>query len=516
MFQKIKNFASHRLYTMKGFPDRSSINEEYFTSLSHYGPVTCIKVSGKYIFCGYGPTLKVFEFIENNCVLVLSQLIFKRNKIHSISVSEDGTKILVAGARSFAVLDFNIVDKTIQFKEKAVNEWIICVEFLDINMALILTSHNTIYKIDVSDMVSYKFKLVEIIHCNEKSILYSGSITVGESRVIISAGTVMDGIIIWDLNTSSILHRLTDHKGSIFGVRVDSTFKYITSCSDDRSIKLYEFETGALLAEGWGHGARIWNLAFFKESPAIRIFSSGEDCTARIWEYEEGNPNLKQLEVIDDCHLGKHVWSSDIDDANNLAVTGGADGKIRLHDLSVLYENSVTYSLEDIAGYVDLSFKKAEAIKHVTELPQLNYLLALTSMGNLLILNQNTQKWDVVALEKEESEKFVGFAVLRAFTDINTVFIATAFGELLMLKFEEDIVSVEKVWLEDKYLDGKKINNLLVSNHQHTYFVVSAPPNTKVPLLVKKFHLVKGRKDHIWTPKTYTCLLPSSRLQIIC
>lgn len=477
---------------MKGFSDRSSVNEQFFTNLSHYGPVTSIKIAGRYIFCGYGPTLKVFEFKNNKCQLVLSHLIFKRNKIHSISVSRDGTKILVAGARSLAVIDFDMTEKTLDFKEKAVNEWIICVEFLDINTALILTSHNTVYKIDVSDMEDYKFKLVEVIHCNEKSILYSGSITVGDSKVIISAGTVMDGTIIWDLNSSSILHRLTDHKGSIFGVKVDSSFKYITSCSDDRSIKLYDFESGSLLAEGWGHGARIWNLAFFKESPAVRIFSSGEDCTARVWEYEEGNPKLKQLEVIDDCHLGKHVWSSDIDDLNDLAVTGGADGKIRLHDLSVLHESPCTYSLDHIAQDIDVRFEKSEAIKHVTELPKLNYVIALTSLGKLLILNNTTLKWSIVPLSDEESSKFVGYAVIRAFADINTIFITTAFGELLVLKFRDTTDPLEKYWIEDKYLDGKKVNNLLVSQHEDTYFVASAPPNTKIPLLVKKFQLEDG------------------------
>ena len=62
----------------------------------------------------------------------------------------------------------------------------------------------------------------------------------------------MSGVIIWNLSSRSIKHTLTEHEGLYFGVQIDPTGSYITSCSDDRSIKLYNFEDGKLLATGWG------------------------------------------------------------------------------------------------------------------------------------------------------------------------------------------------------------------------------------------------------------------------
>ncbi|EGV64493.1 WD repeat-containing protein 6 [Yamadazyma tenuis] len=478
---------------IEGFNTVSSVNEDYFTSLSHYGPVTALRFYQHYILCGYGPVLKLFKIEKNECSLVNSQQVFKRNKIHSISVTSDGSKVIIAGARSFSVIEFS--EKNWQFVEKAVNEWITCVEFLNPQTALILTSHNIVYKVDVSDMVLFKFRLQERIDCNEKSILYSGSIRVGDGKVIIAAGTVMDGVIIWDMNSSKILHRLNDHKGSIFGVKVNSSLKHIISCSDDRSVKLYDFESGKFLAEGWGHGARIWNLEFYKQSESLRIISSGEDCTVRVWQYEEGSDRLKQLEVIDDCHLGKHVWSCDVDDVqNNMIVTGGADGSVRLHDLQEVDNLADCYSIESISKNFGVVFDKSEVIKNIAEMDNLDYLFALTSHGKLLCLDQSVLCWKVVELEENECEKFCGFAIMKSIPSVNTLVISSIFGDTLVMDFNSSSIQpLNKTWFSGP--SGNKVNSLLITEDpaHKNFYLLSDCPNTKIPFQVRHFRECDGR-----------------------
>lgn len=473
----------------------SSVNEDLFQVLQHYGPVTALKIHTNYIICGYGSILKIFKIEKNsNHQLVFSRQILNRNKIHNISVSPCGTRIILSGGRSFIVLNINdlLNTKHASSKEKAINEWITSTEFLDKNTVLILTSHNIVYKVNVSGMESNKnFEIVDRIHCNEKSILYTGSIRIIDRKALIAAGTVMGGVIIWDLDSRQILHNLTDHEGSIFGVRIDSEGKYIISCSDDRSIKLYDFTTGQLLATGWGHGSRIWNLEFFKCQDLLKIFSTGEDCTARIWEFESENPLLKLLE-ISDCHLGKHVWSGDLDDdILQLSVTGGADGRIRLHDLTLLANsNKTSYTLETIEKEVGVTFDKNEIIKQYFELPELNLLIVLTSNGKISSLDQKNKNWELIQLSNEEVNKFKNFGLVRGFIDINVIIVCSRSGDLLVLKFDGDSQKpVSKIWFLDEHLNGNKVTNFMTSYDKegNNFYVLIDCPNPKIPFILRKF-----------------------------
>lgn len=474
----------------------SSLEEESLQPLTHYGPVTSLKIFKTFIFAGYGSTFKVFQVVDNKTTLIFSKQMFKRNKIHHICVSPSGNKIGISGGRSFMLLDTekvtggetsekatdgNTLSEPI---EKATNEWITSSEFLDDSTLLLLNSHNTVYQIDLS---TYS---MEKIHCDEKSIIYSGSIRVLPSgKVVIAAGTVMNGVIIWDLESKKIIYNLTEHEGSIFGVKIDESAKYIISCSDDRSIKLYSFETGKLLATGWGHGSRIWNLEFFKTDNEVKIMSTGEDCTVRIWKYESDNTNLTQLELWENTHLGKHVWSGDVDDTLLKAcVSGGADGRIRLHDLQ---NRGITdeYSLNMISQQTSLTFEKKEIIKQCFELPGLDLLVLLTSHGKIIKFDQLRKEFSSIHLENDESMKFREFGIMKGFQDLNVVMVVTRSGDMLVMKFGESCVQPEKIWIHDALLGSNKVTNVLteVDYQNNLYYVLIDCPNPKIPFIVRVF-----------------------------
>ncbi|ODV65218.1 WD40 repeat-like protein [Hyphopichia burtonii NRRL Y-1933] len=471
----------------------SSFKEELFEPLSHYGFVTSLKIYSNYVVAGYGSILKVFSVEKDDVSLIFSSQIFKRNKIHHISFSEKGEKLCVSGGRSFKVIEFDsLVRKQYDYKidEKAINEWIISTEFLNESTLLVLTSHNVIYKVDVSSSVGH-YSVLDMIHCNEKSILYSGSIRIlADKTVLISAGTVMNGVILWNLNTRQILHNLTEHEGSIFGVKVDQNGKYIISCSDDRSVKLYELKTGELLATGWGHGSRIWNLEFFKDTSdgSVKIFSTGEDCTARLWEYQPGNSLLTQLELWDNCHLGKHIWSGDVDDKFlKLCVTGGADGKIRVHDLANR-GTSLSYTPQQISELLSKVFGKNEAIQLFCELSNLNLLVSLTSNGNILTLDQNTSTWHQISLCEQDVTQLKDFGLITACSVSNTALICCRNGDVLCLNFK-DAHTVEKNWIRQTHGTSNKVINFLGFTSSNNFYALIDFPNPKMPFILLTFTL---------------------------
>ncbi|KAM0130254.1 hypothetical protein ACHAP3_007392 [Botrytis cinerea] len=114
------------------------------------------------------------------------------------------------------------------------------------------------------------------------------------------------------------------------------------------------------IAVTMGHASRIWgvkfhcpNISTFGTSP-ITILSFGEDSTAQQWtlelgselqnggktsdisEFDVSKPSLNDLAKLTHIktfafHTGKHIWSAaitQIENSQNLLVTGGADGKI--------------------------------------------------------------------------------------------------------------------------------------------------------------------------------------------
>lgn len=470
--------------------DVSSVNETLLLEISHYGPVTAIDVHENTIFVGYGPILKVFEvdLTSNLISLKISQTAFKRNKIHSIDVL--GSKVCLAGGRSFAVVDLS---RELHIYEKAINEWIVASKFLDNTTLLLLTSHNEVLKIDIRDMVSYNFNVVEKIHCNEKSILYSGSITITNTgNIYVAAGTVMSGVIVWDLETRAILHVLTAHEGSIFGVKISYDGKHIISCSDDRSVKLCDLRTGKVLASGWGHGSRIWSLEFVSSSEnSVGIFSTGEDCTARLWHYQKGSGSLTQTHLWDHCHAGKHIWSGDVDNENiGAAVTGGADGKLRVLDISALGEELSSYSPQDITSDIAVEFAKKEVIKQFADLSECGLLVIVTSMGKIFTLHKGSV-WTQISISEQITSVIKESGMLHAFSSLNSAAIFTRTGEILALTFQLDGQLKNLEWMKSEEEPSRKVINVLVDEDKKNkeFYALVDCANPSVPFELKKLAL---------------------------
>lgn len=488
----------------------SSVNEKLLQEIQHYGPVTAAYLHKEFVLVGYGPILKVFKVEQNFKVRqIYSTRAFKRNKIHGIAVSAGS--LAVFGCRSFAVfaVDWALGLFPLEIKEKAVNEWIVACEFYGAGELLMLSSHNEVIRVDTSDLELFHFKVREKIHCNEKSILYSGSITVTTTgQVLIAAGTVMSGVLVWDLNTRKPLHSLTEHQGSIFGVKIDKSGQYLISCSDDRSIKLYDLPTQTVLASGWGHGSRIWTLHFVSIAPTVQIYSTGEDCTARMWEYVPGSDTLEKLELWDHCHLGKHVWSSDIDaDGLRASVTGGADGKVRLHDLSD--EHATTFELEAISASSGVKFEKKEVVKQFAYLPNLNILVVVTSLGKLLAYKET--QWEQIVLTEEQSSTLRDFGILKAFPEADSVVVVNRAGDMLILAFNGTIQPTSATWIESS-AERKKIINALVAFDlsKKEYYLLLDCANPNVPFEINVFAI--NTEGTLSVKKSFTLYKPDPKI----
>ncbi|KAM9890498.1 hypothetical protein OXX79_011386 [Metschnikowia pulcherrima] len=468
--------------------DISSISEGQLHESVHYGPVTAVKfLDSSHVLVGYGPFLRVVRVDKRTGLSeqIWQERIFKRNKIHCISISQDRSSVAVSGGRSFAIV--NLSTKT--FKEKAINEWIVAVDYTIPSELLILTSHNEVLKVKISSTNEIT-ELPQKLHCNEKSILYSGTIQrCNDGRVYIAAGTVMSGVLIWDLHTRKIIHNFTDHEGSIFAVQMDIDARYVISCSDDRSVKLFSFSTGELLASGWGHGSRIWSLSFYEiTSTSVKILSTGEDCSARLWIYDVGGTALKQIKSFDNCHEGKHVWSGDAESQSwQCILTGGADGKVRLLDVFDDKDSLSTFDIGDIQTDCAIILEKKEVIKHFVQLPKIGGIVVLTNLGNVFC-HTKSQGWSLVEIPKEQANSMREFSMLCSFPSASHVVICTRSGDLIIVGFSGS--ASRPIHLEiipNSSFRPIKIINVLSWSSPDRLLLLLVSPAGKFPLLAKEF-----------------------------
>jgi WD40 repeat protein len=105
-------------------------------------------------------------------------------------------------------------------------------------------------------------------------------------------------------------------------------------------VRLWETDTGRLLATLQGHAGAVWRVALSADGQLLA--SSGEDGTVRLWETSSGRP-LATLQG----HTGT-VWGVALSDSGQLVASGGFDGTVRLweadtgHVLATLQEQTGT------------------------------------------------------------------------------------------------------------------------------------------------------------------------------
>lgn len=429
--------------------------------MAHYGPVTALRFLDKEtLLVGQGPALKIYDYKTG--LMKHQQRIFNSEKIHGISI-ESG-KIGVWGGRSISV--FRLSDLLAgKVSETRLNNWITTASFgySDNDFFYCLESHNKVLKINTKTMaIDKKFM------CNERSILYSATLfPISHEVTLVASGTVLGGVVVWDLLSGKILYNFTDHEGSIFGVTFSQDGSKIISCSDDRSIRLYDLKTGKALATGWGHLARIWDLHFYDDSTIISV---SEDCTARIWSIDDDT--LQTIQVLEG-HLGRNVWCASIEYDSKVLATGGGDGRIRLWDLEQkqkIDRSRELFALEDTQKDVLTPLIKGEVFKNYTQL-QGNFLVA-TSTGRVLVLDSKLTFREVPL--NEFNTPVDTYLIIRCWEKAGVVAIASRDGNVYLVHL----------------LDGDKvtvINNSLVAKLTdiHTwesngiYYLLSHSQNPK-------------------------------------
>lgn len=131
-----------------------------------------------------------------------------------------------------------------------------------------------------------------------------------------------------DTNTKaySLRYRIAETHGTalVSNVTISPNGKLIATCSSDKTIKLWDAQTGQLQTTLRGHNDGVSDIAFSYNN--MYLASASDDLTIRIWE-----PKLEKTVKIMKNHT-YHVNCIKFDQRSRILVSGSSDENIRIWD----------------------------------------------------------------------------------------------------------------------------------------------------------------------------------------
>jgi WD40 repeat protein len=259
----------------------------------------------------------------------------------------DEILVLFWGVTSFTCLPLEKLLNPVEYLEDSeiiTPGWILDARVLNTTTIGLVTAQNAFLTYSLKSRTFF-----QRFNCEQQSLLYAAQLYLaGENDIIVATGTVFNEIQLWrpfenstadNSKSASVIpisKRLLGHEGCIFSLRFNDNGNLLASCSDDRTIRIWDIAEAKCLAIGFAHIARVWDVRFVPcpdtNDENIYLLSTSEDTSALLWRFSPATCKLKVQERYHG-HWGKHVWSQDVSSDGTMAVTGGNDGSVNIWDI---------------------------------------------------------------------------------------------------------------------------------------------------------------------------------------
>ncbi|MDX2255881.1 MAG: NB-ARC domain-containing protein [Pseudanabaenaceae cyanobacterium bins.39] len=300
------------------------------TLLGHKGVVTSVVFSptGDRLVSGcYDNSIRVWDVESGQCLDTLNK---HSNRIWSVAFHPDGN-LIASGGDDHAIKIWELrtgkCTKTLQGHSNAVYG----------------IAYNSAQKILVSGHEDQTIKIWDLT-LNQSLNLTSEQITVqpalvltGHSNRVFSVSLSPDGnllasasgdrtIRLWNPQTGENIKTLYGHQSWVWKVLFSPDGKLLASGSYDRTIKIWDMQSGECLQTLVGHPSSLLELSFSHDGK--ELFSCGYQRSAKRW-------NLATGECLLSWEADDHdrVWAIAVSPDDRWVVTGGDDRMIKFWDV---------------------------------------------------------------------------------------------------------------------------------------------------------------------------------------
>ncbi|RAL07840.1 WD40 repeat-like protein [Aspergillus homomorphus CBS 101889] len=175
------------------------------------------------------------------------------------------------------------------------------------------------------------------------------SIVFSHDSKILASASYDKTIKLWDTDSGTCLQTLEGHDALVFSIVFSHNSKLLASASGDNTVKLWDTDSGACLQTLEDHDASVWSVVFSHNSKLLA--SASGDNTVKLWDTDSGTclQTLKGHDAWVHCivfsHNSKLLASASGDKTIKLWDTNSSACLQRLegHDASVF---SIVFSHE--------------------------------------------------------------------------------------------------------------------------------------------------------------------------
>ncbi|XP_053571863.1 protein FAN [Bombina bombina] len=143
------------------------------------------------------------------------------------------------------------------------------------------------------------------------------TIALNSESSLLASGTKEGSVAIWDITTSTMLHQLTCHSGTVYDMAFSPDSRHVLSTGKDGCLKVIDVQTGMLISSlpsGEEQRCFCWN--------GHTVLSGNESGELLVWDLLGGRVIEK---IPGHTDAVKCIW---MNESCNTIITGGADKQI--------------------------------------------------------------------------------------------------------------------------------------------------------------------------------------------
>ncbi|KAI8982589.1 WD40-repeat-containing domain protein [Pilobolus umbonatus] len=184
----------------------------------------------------------------------------------------------------------------------------------------------------------FKFSLVG--HTNSvRSVAAHGNLLV--------SGSYDNSVIVWNLETGRMVHRMERHSSNVYSVVIDPIRRQCMSGSMDSVVYIWDLNTGACLHKLEGHDILVGLLGLSTQY----LVSAAADKTIRVWD-----PSTGVCEYVLTGHMGAITCFKH----DNDKIVSGSEGGLKLWDINT--GKLIVDLIHDVKGVWWVTFDKRRCI----------------------------------------------------------------------------------------------------------------------------------------------------------